>query len=253
MKVETKSAHARVISNYFETTSAKGSAGSDAAFTSSVQGLERRLRPWFDVKGMRVVDLGSGTGELCSIAVSHGAASVVGVNMSEGEIEYARTKTVAAFVMQDIGDYLAKQPDESIDRIYALNILEHLDKDLLVEVLESAFRCLSPGGSLVAMVPNATSPFGGMTRYWDITHYNAFTPSSVLQLAQLVGFGQAAEFRECGPIPHGFVSGIRYLLWRFIRQMIRAYLLVELASGKGGVYTADMMFRLTKKRPPIDK
>jgi SAM-dependent methyltransferase len=252
MKVEKKSAHERVIANYFETTSAKGSSSSDASLISSAQGLSRRLRPWLDVKGMRVVDLGSGTGELCGISVSHGAASVVGVNMSEGEIEYARTITDADFVMQDIGDYLANQPDESIDRIYAINILEHLDKDQLVEVLEQAYRCLSPGGSLVAMVPNATSPFGGMTRYWDITHYNAFTPSSVLQLAQLVGFGQNAEFRECGPIPHGIVSGIRYLLWRFIRQIIRAYLLVELASGKGGVYTADMMFRLTKKRSPIN-
>ena len=113
-------------------------------------------------------------------------------------------------------------------------------------VLEAAFRCLRPGGRLVAMVPNATSPFGGMTRYWDITHYNAFTPSSVLQLSRLVGFGEAADFRECGPVPYGFVSGVRYALWQMIRLVIKGYLLVELASTKGGLYTSDMLFRLAK-------
>lgn len=105
---------------------------------------------------------------------------------------------------------------------------------------------LRPNGVLIAMVPNATSPFGSMTRYWDITHQTAFTLSSVRQLSRLVGFGEAAEFRECGPIAYGFVSAVRYGLWQVIRLAIRGYLMVESASDKGGIYTADMIFRLTK-------
>ena len=105
---------------------------------------------------------------------------------------------------------------------------------------------LKPGGTLVVMVPNATSPFGGMTRYWDFTHEIAFTPSSVRQLARLVGFKSDVEFRECGPIPHGLISGVRYLLWQAFRLGIWFRLMVELASSKGGIYTADMMFKLEK-------
>ncbi len=246
-------AHERVIQSYFETTSAAGGARNEAAFTTSIRGLERRLGSWLDVKGLRVIDLGSGTGELCSMAVGAGAAGVVGVNMSKGEIEFARSRVDAEFVMQDIADFLAAQDAGSADRIYALNILEHLDKDKLLVVLEAAFRCLRPGGTLVAMVPNATSPFGGMTRYWDITHHNAFTPSSVRQLARLAGFGEGAEFRECGPIPHGAVSSMRFVLWRCIRLFIRAYLMVELADAKGGVYTADMLFRLTRPADSLQR
>jgi hypothetical protein len=44
-----------------------------------------------------------------------------------------------------------------------------------------------------------------------------------------------AESRECEPVP--------------LRLVIKAYLLVELASDKGGIYTADMMFRLAKLGP----
>jgi SAM-dependent methyltransferase len=245
-EVKTTSAHQRVVEDYFRTTSSVGSARDAVAFQKSVAGLRRRLGPWLDVAGQDVIDLGSGTGELSRAATDAGAASVVGVNLSKEEIEFASGQVDARFVCQDIVVYLEQCPAASVDRIFALNILEHLDKDTLVRVLEVANRVLRPGGSLIAMVPNATSPFGGMTRHWDITHHNAFTPSSIRQLARLVGFGETAEFRECGPVPYGVVSSIRYALWQLIRLMIRGYLMIELASSKGGVYTADMMFRLQK-------
>ena len=236
----------RVVENYFKTTSASGSAIDDDAFETSVIGLKRRLGDWLDVRGQVVLDLGSGTGELCRCTAEAGAASVTGVNLSAEEIEFARTKCGASFVQSEIEAYLRTAPEASVDRVYALNILEHLGKDQLVGVLEGAHRVLKPGGTLVVMVPNATSPFGGMTRYWDFTYEIAFTPSSVRQLARLVGFKNDVEFRECGPIPYGVVSGARYLLWQAIRLGIWFRLMVELASSKGGIYTADMMLRMRK-------
>jgi len=240
-----KSAHRRVVEDYHRTTSAAGGTRDATNFQQSVAGLRRRLGRWLDVAGKDVLDLGSGTGELCWLVHDSGARSVVGVNLSQGEIDFARQRLVVDFVCQDIGDYLAECQPDSVDRIYALNILEHLDKDTLVRVLEGAFRCLRDGGELFGMVPNATSPFGGMTRYWDITHQLAFTPSSVWQLARLVGFS-TVDFRECGPVPYGLVSSIRYGLWQGIRLLIWAYFMIELASNKGGIYTADMLFRLRK-------
>lgn len=243
--IRPKSTHRRVVEDYYRTTSAVGIAVDAASFQRSVIGLRRRLGRWLDVAGKDVLDLGSGTGQMCWLARDAGASSVVGVNLSPEEIDFARQRIDVEFVCQDIATYLEGRAPESVDRIYALNILEHLDKDTLVRVLEGAFRCLRDGGELIGMVPNATSPFGGMTRYWDITHQLAFTPSSIWQLARLVGFSKA-EFRECGPVPYGLVSGIRYGLWQGIRLLIWAYFMIELASNKGGVYTADMLFRLRK-------
>lgn len=246
MNPKTPKVHDQLVRNYYQTTSARGAAGADESFPHSLTGLARRLGPWFDVEGHDVIDLGSGTGQLCALAQQRGASQVTGVNLSEEEVAFARKHCQADFVVDDIAHFLHQQDNASADRIYALNILEHLDKDTLLDVLEQALRVLRPGGRLVAMVPNAISPFGSMTRYWDFTHYNAFVPSSVRQLANLVGFAPGVDFRECGPVAHGLVSGCRYLVWQLIRGLIATYLLVELASTKGGIYSADMMFRLHK-------
>lgn len=246
-KADPNSLERRVVEDYFHTTSAAGIGADVNAFHRSAEGLRRRLGRWLDVGGRDVVDLGSGTGELCWVIRDAGARSVLGVNLSKDEIEYARKRVRVEFVCQDIADYLVAREADSVDRIYALNILEHLHKNSLIQVLEEARRCLRADGALIAMVPNATSPFSSMTRYWDITHQLAFTPSSIRQLARLAGY-ESCEFRECGPVPHGFLSGIRYGLWQGIRALVWGYLMIELASSKGGIYTADMMLRLTKGR-----
>jgi SAM-dependent methyltransferase len=237
----------RVVRDYYRTTSG-GSidpAATERSREVSLRGLRRRLGSWLEVSGKDVIDLGCGTGELCELAMRGGARSVVGVNLSEEEIAFARSGCGAQFVGEDIATYLRRQPDASCDAIFALNILEHLDKDTLGCVLDDCRRVLREGGYLVAIVPNATSPFGAMTRYWDITHENAFTPSSLRQLARLCGFA-GTEFRECGPVVHGVVSAVRYLLWQCIRALIWSYLMVELASSKGGIYTADLLARFHK-------
>lgn len=238
-------AHSRVISDYFASTSQSSVAERSHDYRLLSAGLERGLSDWLDVVDKDVIDLGCGTGELSWLACTHKAREVVGVNLSEDEINFASPHVPAKFICQDILTYLSERADESVDRIYALNILEHLTKDDLVAVLEQSQRCLRTGGQLIAMVPNATSPFGTMTRYWDITHLLAFTPSSLCQLQKLCRF-QTIEFREWGPRPHGLISTIRYLLWQLIRGITWFRLMVETASAKGGVYTADMLFRLTK-------
>ncbi|HET7930105.1 MAG TPA: class I SAM-dependent methyltransferase, partial [Rhodanobacteraceae bacterium] len=174
--MNNQSTQQRVIEDYFRVTSATSVTGtiSDAG----LNGVRRRLGPWLDVRGKDVLELGSGLGETCRICRDNGATTVTGVNLSQGEIDFARGHVDATFIREDIEVFLQDSPADKFDRIFALNILEHLDKDKLARVLDGAQRVLRPGGTLVAMVPNATSPFGCMTRYWDITHYNAFTPSS---------------------------------------------------------------------------
>ncbi len=244
MNTSSDSLHARIVIDYFRTTSCTSFHFSKNYKVRSA-GLKRGLGKWLDVKDKKVLDIGCGFGELCWLATSLGAQSVVGVNLSQEEIDCAKPHMQATFIRQDISDYLSQCESESVDVIYALNILEHLTEDNLIKILDQVKRILRDGGQLIAMVPNATSTYGAMTRYWDITHVQSFTPSSVWQLLRACGFSKV-EFAEWGPRVHGPISFCRYLLWQFIRLAIYFRLMIETGSGKGGIYTADMLFRLSK-------
>ncbi|HLA09960.1 MAG TPA: hypothetical protein VJ023_05035, partial [Pyrinomonadaceae bacterium] len=119
-------------------------------------------------------------------------------------------------------------------------------KEKLLEILRECSRVLRPGGTLVAMVPNAVSPFGSLTRHWDITHEWAFTTNNFRQLATLCGFSPDVNFRECGPEPHGLVSAARFALWQLVRAGIAMRLLVELGTTKDRIYTMDMLVKLRR-------
>jgi SAM-dependent methyltransferase len=178
-----------------------------------------------------------------------GYTRTTGVNLCEEELEQGRDFVRGRLTHADAIEFLADSEAGSVDFITAVNFLEHFPKDDLLELLRQAGRVLRPGGTLVAMVPNAVSPFGQLTRYWDITHEWAFTPNNFRQLAPLAGFGPDVELRECGPVPHGLISAVRWALWQAIRLGIAIRFLIELGSTKDRVYTMDMLVRLRVPAP----
>lgn len=233
---------ADITKGYYATTSSRSCTTRVGQGVRAWKTLTGRLGHWLPQKGQSVLDLGCGLGEMCGLALDRGAASAVGVNLCAEELDRARQQVQAEFVQADITEFLRKET-RRFDWIGCLNILEHLTKDRLVETLQLARERLNPGGALVAMVPNAISPMGSITRHWDFTHEWAFTPNNFRQLAALCGYGPP-EFRECGPIPHGLVSGIRFVAWKAIRLLIAGYLLIEVADRKEGIYTMDMLVRI---------
>lgn len=242
-QINLDNAHNRVIKNYFSITSGVNTQA--ISYATKTAGLKRCLGALLRVNNKRVLDLGSGTGELCWLVKKMGAATVVGVNLSQEEIDFSNIYVDADFVNQDILSYLIQCPNESVDIIFALNIFEHFTRNELVAVLDNCRRILSEKGQVIAIVPNGTSIYGSMTRYWDFTHLQAFTPSSIRQLVRLCGFSDV-EFRELGPRPHGLISFCRFIAWQIIRFLTYIRLMIETGSGKSGIYTADMIFSLTK-------
>jgi ubiquinone/menaquinone biosynthesis C-methylase UbiE len=131
----------------------------------SVEGLDgapewpslRVLLP--DLQGRSVVDLACGFGWFCRWAREHGAAQVLGFDVSERMLARAQTTTrdpAITYVRADM-EHLALSPT-SYDLVYsslALHYIANLDA-LLTEV----FRSLLPGGSLVFSVehPIFTAP-----------------------------------------------------------------------------------------------
>ena len=131
----------------------------------SVEGLEgapewpalRGLLPELD--GRRVLDLGCGFGWFCRWAREHGAASVLGVDVSERMLARARAEThdaAISYVKADLEHF--KLTPKTFDLAYsslAFHYIENLER-LLISVLAA----LVPGGKLIFSVehPIFTAP-----------------------------------------------------------------------------------------------
>jgi SAM-dependent methyltransferase len=235
-----------VFRRYFETTSSRSHRASALEYGRAADGLRRRFGRWLPPdRGAVCLDLGCGTGHMLYLLEREGFRRVTGVELDPEQLEAARRFVHGELVAGDALEYLGRCPAASVDFVSAVNVLEHMPKDTLLTMLREIRRVLRPGGSLIAMVPNALSPFGGLTRHWDITHEWAFTPNNFRQLAPLAGFDPAAvECRECGPVPHGLLSLARYALWQGIRAGIAAWFLIELGGVRDRVFTMDMLVRL---------
>lgn len=242
--------HDEITRLYYETTAARTHVPSRDYYERAAAGLRRWLSAWLpDSRDADCLDIACGCGEFVYFLEREGFTRTAGVDLCEAELRRGRSYVRGALVHADAIEYLRGRPSGSVDFMTALNFLEHLTKDALLAFLREARRVLRPRGALVAMVPNAVSPFGGLTRHWDMTHEWAFTANNFRQLAALTGFAPGVEFRECGPVPHGFRSAVRFLAWQGIRAAIAARLLVEIGTAKGGVYTMDMLVRMRVPGP----
>ena len=134
------------------------------------QGKSSNIRFWsrFDVKpdlrGQVVLDVGCGQGRLCLDMAMSGAKKVVGVDIDESVIEFARRNIQAHYPeWQAVVSFecckLDALPDNTFDLIVSKDTFEHVLG--LQDLLGHIRRCLKPGGRLyVGFGPLYNSPTG---------------------------------------------------------------------------------------------
>ncbi len=106
----------------------------------------RALMP--DLKGLDVVDLGCGFGWFCRWAAEQGAASVLGLDVSEKMLERARTETADARVRYDQVDLEKLQlPKASFDLVYSSLAFHYIEG--FAGLLATIRQALKPGGRLI--------------------------------------------------------------------------------------------------------
>lgn len=125
----------------------------DAYYASNSQDGDRVALRWYAriaqrlvPEGSRVLDFGCGVGHFAR-HLSH-KLDVVAYDASEAARERARRNAPGATVVDDLGEI----PDESLDMVVSLHVLEHIDPP--DETLATFRRLTRPGGRLLYVVPN---------------------------------------------------------------------------------------------------
>jgi trans-aconitate 2-methyltransferase len=122
---------------------------------------DERSKPFFDLldlvrpkPGMRIVDLGCGTGELtASLHRKLGAAETLGIDSSAAMLERAQTLAGGglAFAQREIAEFASSVPPGRFDLVLSNAALHWVpDHETLLARLRDA---LAPGGQLAVQVP----------------------------------------------------------------------------------------------------
>ena len=141
-----------------------------------------------------VLDIGCATGMLTGYLKNHGFAEVTGIDLNEKLIEQARENMDAEFIHGDALELL--QSGRQFDIIFMLNVLEHIERDLLVEFITAVCQALKPGGFAVVRTPNMSHIMAAGHLADDLTHCTGLTEQSLDQLVHAAGFRNVSMLNQ---------------------------------------------------------
>jgi 2-polyprenyl-3-methyl-5-hydroxy-6-metoxy-1,4-benzoquinol methylase len=107
-------------------------------------------------KHERVLDAGCGSGTI-SYFLSQHAGEAVGIDSNPSAITYASGAYRAANLQFQLGQFDDLIGEKPFDKIYSIEVIEHLYADQVADVLSLFYKLANPGAQLFITTPNYRS------------------------------------------------------------------------------------------------
>ncbi len=178
--------------------------GFEDQFRGSATVIRDRLRDYLPLfmAGQEVLDIGCGRGEFLDLLRQQGVHAR-GLDINHEMVEVCRQRGLDA-TEGDALAYLQHLDDESLDGIFAAQVVEHLAPDYLMRLLQRAGEVLRPGGVLALETVNVACWFAFFQSYVrDITHVRPLHPDTLAYFVRASGFPHVdVRFRSPYPEAH---------------------------------------------------
>lgn len=171
-----------------------------------------------------ILELGCGPGFLLSFLSKNGFKNLTGIDISSEQIQIAKSKGFSA-IEADVMKYL-EQNNKKWDIIFALDFIEHFDKEELFELFKLINLSLAAHGLLFIRTPNGEGLFPNSIIYGDLTHQTIFNKNSLSQLLSYSGFTSFSYF-ENAPIMKNLKGIVRSVLWKIVKMALNFIRLIE--------------------------
>jgi 2-polyprenyl-3-methyl-5-hydroxy-6-metoxy-1,4-benzoquinol methylase len=158
--------------------------------------IPRYLRPYLPKnKDAKILDIGCGMGQFLGVLKTESYTNLKGIDINNEALESCRKKGLNVTQITDTREFTVPE-NEKFDFIIMSHVLEHIEKDVIIDTLVHIRKnLLAPGGSFALMVPNGQSFTGTYWRYEDFTHHLVFTAGTCLYVLKAAGFA-SIEFMD---------------------------------------------------------
>jgi len=125
--------------------------------------IERIAMP---AKHERVLDAGCGSGTISQFLSLH-AGDVIGIDSNPSAITYATDAFKAPNLQFRLGQFDDLKDDKPFDRVYCVEVIEHLYEHQVADVLSLFYKLANSGGQLFLTTPNYRSTWPLIERLLD--------------------------------------------------------------------------------------
>lgn len=173
-------------------------------------------------KNCRILDMGCGFGGYLWAMKKCGYNNVVGIDTSDSVVEFNRKQGMHA-IHSDMKSFLQNKKN-FCDVILLNDVIEHLTKEELFEILGLLKCALRFGGVLILKTCNLSNPITGASgRYCDLTHELGFNEISMRQVLLAAKFDNVkvigADIYVCY-LPFAYVlkflAKVNNYMWYFL-------------------------------------
>lgn len=157
-------------------------------------------------KEANILDIGCGLGQYLNEINKMGYTKTLGIDISDESIKACTEKGINVVKIEDVITF-SKTITEKFDFITMSHVLEHVDKDKIIDTLIAIKTfLLKEGGAFVVMIPNGQSNTGGYWMYEDFTHSTLFTAGSIIYVLKSAGFEEINFLNPDGTDDMSFVK-----------------------------------------------
>jgi SAM-dependent methyltransferase len=163
-----------------------------------------------------VLDIGIGRGDLLLLWEKLGYRNVWGIDINAEPVDVCRERFSQFHIHKvDSTSSFLKSCVGTFGLVTLFDVLEHLAKQEMFDILAAAKSALHSGGYLIVQTINAANLFQIAGRYCDITHEQSFTEVSLKQIFSLAGFTEV----EIGSVETNVERSMKRRLKRYLRNV----------------------------------
>jgi len=175
-------------------------------------------------KDVKILDVGCGMGHFLYYLKKMGYTNFLGIDISPQAVDFVKKYITKNVILADAFEFLKGAKD--FDVIVLNDIIEHIPKERVLELLKLCFNALKPGRKIFVKTDNMSNPFSLRLRYQDFTHEVGFTEESFVQVLYIAGFRNIRVFGASEPTWSMSIS-IRVLIKKIAHMILRLLFLIQ--------------------------